>query len=121
MSIRFASTWIIFAHELARIEALGGEGLMLRQPESRYEVGRSVTLLKVKNFHDAEARVLEHLEGKAAQGAASAHARGAGRRNPVLGRNRFSDAERPAPPPVGSVITFRRTGAFRRWRSSLPI
>ncbi len=49
--------------ELARIEALGGEGLMLRQPESRYEVGRSLTLLKVKNFHDAEARVLEHLKG----------------------------------------------------------
>jgi DNA ligase-1 len=35
--------------ELARIEALGGEGLMLRQPESRYEIGRSVTLLKVKS------------------------------------------------------------------------
>src|SRR5688500_3491070 len=27
--------------ELARVEALGGEGLMLRQPGSRYEVGRS--------------------------------------------------------------------------------
>ena len=30
--------------ELARVEALGGEGLMLRQPESRYEAGRSATL-----------------------------------------------------------------------------
>ena len=50
--------------ELARIEALGGEGLMLRQPRSSYEIGRSTTLLKVKSFHDAEARVLGHLEGK---------------------------------------------------------
>ena len=33
--------------ELARIESLGGEGLMLRQPGSRYEAGRSSTLLKV--------------------------------------------------------------------------
>src|SRR4051794_29805560 len=46
--------------ELARVEAMGGEGLMLRQPGSRYEVGRSTTLLKVKSFRDAEARVLEH-------------------------------------------------------------
>src|SRR5262249_27094717 len=49
--------------ELARVEALGGEGLMMRQPGSRYEVGRSYTLLKVKNFQEAEARVLEHLPG----------------------------------------------------------
>ncbi len=94
--------------ELARIEALGGEGLMLRQPESRYEVGRSLTLLKVKTFHDAEARVLEHLKG-------------AGRHKGRLGAllveladgtqfsvgTGFSDAERGVPPPVGSVITFR--------------
>ncbi len=50
--------------ELERVESLGGEGLMLRQPGSRYEVGRSSTLLKVKNFHDAEARVIGHLVGK---------------------------------------------------------
>ncbi len=94
--------------ELARIEALGGEGLMLRQPESRYEVGRSLSLLKVKTFHDGEARVLEHLKG-------------AGRHKGRLGAllveladgtqfsvgTGFSDREREAPPPVGSVITFR--------------
>src|SRR5688572_17349424 len=49
--------------ELARVEALGDEGLMLRQPGSRYQEGRSFTLLKVKTFHDAEARVVEHLPG----------------------------------------------------------
>src|SRR5262249_46379583 len=31
--------------ELERVEALGGEGLMLRQPGSKYEAGRSSTLL----------------------------------------------------------------------------
>ncbi len=94
--------------ELARLEALGGEGLMLRRPGSKYESGRSSTLLKVKNFHDAEARVLKHLEG-------------AGRHKGRLGAlfvelpdgttfsvgTGFSDAERQNPPPVGSVITFR--------------
>src|SRR5262249_57580367 len=49
--------------ELDRLEALGGEGLMLRRAGSRYEGGRSATLLKVKRFHDAEARVLQHLAG----------------------------------------------------------
>ena len=94
--------------ELARVEALGGEGLMLRQPGSGYEVGRSVTLLKVKSFRDAEARVVDHLAG-------------AGRHKGRLGAllvelpdgTRFavgtglSDAERGAPPAVGSTITFR--------------
>ena len=36
---------------------------MLRQPGSRYEVGRSRTLLKVKSFHDAEAVVSAHHAG----------------------------------------------------------
>src|SRR5262249_55908955 len=39
--------------ELARVEALGGEGLMARRPGSKYEVGRSSSLLKVKTFRDA--------------------------------------------------------------------
>src|SRR5258708_6961448 len=46
--------------ELARVEALGGEGLMLRQPGSKYVAGRSTTLLKVKTFPDADALALCH-------------------------------------------------------------
>lgn len=94
--------------ELARVEALGGEGLMLRQPGSRYVAGRSATLLKVKTFRDAEARVIAHLPGEG---------RHAGRLGALLverpGGSRFSvgtgfsDAERAAPPPIGSVITYR--------------
>jgi DNA ligase-1 len=94
--------------ELAQLEALGGEGLMLRKPGSKYESGRSQTLLKVKNFHDAEARVLKHLEG-------------AGRHKGRLGAlfvelpdgttfsvgTGFSDKERENPPSLGSTITFR--------------
>jgi DNA ligase-1 len=94
--------------ELARVEALGGEGLMLRQPASRYEIGRSMTLLKVKSFRDDEARVVQHLPG-------------AGRHTGRLGAllvetasgTRFSigtglsDAERRDPPAIGSVVTFR--------------
>ena len=94
--------------ELARIEALGGEGLMLRQPGSKYVVGRSLTLLKIKSFHDAEARVVGHEPGAG---------RHKGRLGAVLAElpdgtkfavgTGFSDAERANPPPIGSTITFR--------------
>ena len=42
---------------LKLVEKEGAEGLMLRQPNSRYEAGRSHTLLKVKSFFDDEAKV----------------------------------------------------------------
>lgn len=94
--------------ELARIEALGGEGLMLRQPNSKYAVGRSTTLLKVKTFHDAEARVVAHEPGagkhKGRLGALLVELADGTRFSVGTG---FSDAQRGAPPPVGSTITFR--------------
>ena len=94
--------------ELARVESLGGEGLMLREPRSRYEVGRSPTLLKVKSFRDAEARVLEHLAGagrhKGRLGALLVELADGTRFSVGTG---FSDAERSAPPAIGTVITFR--------------
>lgn len=46
--------------ELAKVEAAGGEGLMLRKPGSAYEGCRSHALLKVKTFRDDEALVLGH-------------------------------------------------------------
>ena len=94
--------------ELARVESMGGEGLMLREPGSSYEIGRSSTLLKVKTFHDAEAVVLDHQAGKG---------KFKGKLGALLVRlpdgtefsvgTGFSDAERAAPPPVDSIITFR--------------
>jgi DNA ligase-1 len=94
--------------ELARIDALGGEGLMVRQPGSRYEVGRSSTLLKIKRFHDAEARVIGHLPGagrhKGRLGALDVELPDGTRFSVGTG---FSDAQRENPPAVGSLITFR--------------
>ncbi|MBA3396408.1 MAG: DNA ligase [Deltaproteobacteria bacterium] len=100
-----------FAHlkdELARVEALGGEGLMLRRPGSNYEIGRSTSLLKVKTFHDAEARVVGHAPGagkhKGRLGALICELPGKVRFNVGTG---FTDLERQAPPAIGSIITFR--------------
>ena len=49
--------------ELDRVNKEGGEGLMLRDPESKYENRRSHSLLKVKTFHDDEATVLGYKPG----------------------------------------------------------
>jgi DNA ligase-1 len=94
--------------ELARIESLGGEGLMLRQPGSKYVAGRSASLLKVKTFHDAEAVVVGHQAGAG---------RHKGRMGALLVRlpdgtkfavgTGFSDREREKPPAIGATVTFR--------------
>ena len=81
---------------------------MLREPGSRYEAGRSNTLLKVKQFHDAEARVLEHLPGtgrhKGRLGALLVALADGTQFSVGTG---FTDVQRENPPPVGSTITFR--------------
>ena len=49
--------------QLQKVIAKGGEGVMLRDPESKYEGRRSEKLLKVKKFDDAEATVIGHENG----------------------------------------------------------
>jgi DNA ligase-1 len=94
--------------ELAHVEGLGGEGLMMRRAGSRYEAGRSSTLLKVKSFKDAEARVLKHLEGsgrhKGRLGALLVEMADGTQFSVGTG---FSDRERENPPSVGSLVTVR--------------
>jgi DNA ligase-1 len=94
--------------ELQRVEAMGGEGLMLREPGSAYVAGRSSTLLKVKTFHDAEAVVIGHEAG------AGRHKGRLGALNVRLPNGTtfsvgtgFSDRERANPPAIGATITFR--------------
>lgn len=94
--------------ELARVLSLGGEGLMLRQPGSRYEAGRSSTLLKIKQALETEARVIGHQPGT------GKHRGRLGALLAVLPDGTqfavgtgFTDAQREAPPPIGQCITFR--------------
>ena len=94
--------------ELARIISLGGEGLMLRRPASRYEVGRSSTLLKLKSFSELDAQVVEHVPGqgrhRGRMGALLVQLSNGLRFNVGTG---FTDAQRETPPTVGTIITVR--------------
>jgi len=97
--------------ELSRIERLGGEGVVVRNPSAPYAAGRSAQVLKVKSSQDAEALVITHLPGK-------------GRLSGMMGAllvalpdgtrfrigSGFTDAQRRQPPAPGTVITFRYRG-----------
>lgn len=89
----------------------GGEGLMLHRADAAYVTGRAEVLCKLKPAHDAEAVVLAHRPGRG---------RHAGRMGALQVRTDdgvtfdlgggFSDAQRTAPPPVGSRVVFRHQG-----------
>ena len=89
----------------------GGEGLMLHRGASLYRAERNQDLLKVKPFDDADAKVVAHRPGKG---------RNAGRLGALLvettdGRrfklgSGLTDAQRKAPPPIGSWVSYRYNG-----------
>lgn len=110
------------SRELKRIEALGGEGIMLRRRGSAYTTGTSRDILKVKTHSDMEAVVIAHLAGKG---------RNEGKMGSLLvklpgSRTRFkigtgfSDEIRENPPPVGSLITFKHYGFYRSGTPRFP-
>ena len=104
---------------LAQTVSQGGEGLMLHLASAPYSTGRSDVLIKLKPYLDTEATVIGHRTGKGkylGQLGALQVQTPEGRRF-FIGTG-FSDAQRLAPPPLGSSITYRyrdltRTGLPR--------
>lgn len=98
----------ILENKMNEVIAIDGEGIILRDPKSMYENRRTKTMLKVKKFHDAEAKVI-------------GTERGTGRLEGLMGAIRvrneqgiefkigsgFNDKERAKPPKIGSVVTYR--------------
>lgn len=90
------------------IKKLGGEGLMLREPASKYVQGRSSSLLKIKSFHDGEAEVLAYEDGKGKYVGMV----GALRCRMASGKmfkvaSGLSDEQRDKPPAIGSIIVYK--------------
>lgn len=88
-----------------------GEGLVLRNPESLYETGRSFNALKVKRFDDMEGTVVGYRPGKGKYlgmvGALWVEIESGLRFYVGTG---LTDQERITPPAVGSMITFKYQG-----------
>ena len=96
---------------LDEVVAGGGEGLMLHRADAPYRTGRSASLLKLKPLHDAEALVVGHVAGRGRHAGrmGALRVRSAAGVDVLLGTG-FSDAERGAPPPLGSWVTFTHRG-----------
>jgi DNA ligase-1 len=96
---------------LSNVLNSGGEGLMLHRGEAYYQTKRSKDLMKLKKYQDAEAVVIDHLQGKG---------RNAERLGVLLVKTQegiifkigtgFSDAERENPPAIGETITYKYIG-----------
>lgn len=99
------------AELMRRLEAVvraGGEGLMLHRADAPYITGRNDALLKLKPWLDAEAVVVGHVPGKGKYAGLT----GALEMEMPDGKrfrlgSGLSDAQRHAPPPVGTRLTYR--------------
>ena len=99
---------IHLANQLKMIEAKGGEGLVLRNPDSLYETGRSPNALKVKSFDDMEAKVIGYSPGKGKyQGKVGALWVEIDAKTRFYIGSGLTDKERATPPPIGSLVTFK--------------
>jgi len=103
--------------KLAAVIAKGGEGLMLRKPDSLYEYKRTSSLLKVKEMHDAEAVVIGYEDGTGKYrdmcGSLVCEYRG----KMFKCGSGLTDKQRTNPPRIGSMITF---GYFEIGSTGVP-
>jgi DNA ligase-1 len=100
-----------FKKDLQKVLSMKGEGLMVRQPKSHYERKRSNTILKVKDFHDTEGKIVGYENGK-------------GKYTKMVGKlilktrsgetvkvgSGLTDEMRKNPPPIGATVTFKYMG-----------
>ena len=99
------------AKHLTDIESRGGEGLMLRNPNADYKLGRSWDLIKVKSFDDCEAEVIGYYPGEGKyEGMAGGLVCKLNDGTEFEVGTGLSDKDRSNPPAVGKKITINYMG-----------
>lgn len=106
---------------LEKVMAMGGEGLVLRDPLTPYYSGRTDDALKYKSFIDADCRVLSIIEGKGklegSMGALSCDYQG----KVIKIGSGFSSQQRNSPPKIGTVISFKYYGLTHLGNPKYPV
>lgn len=102
--------------------SLGGEGLMLQHKDALYRQGRTVNLLKLKKFDDAEAVVIAYKAGKGkyAGMVGSLKLRMHNGLEFYVGSG-LTDDLRANPPPLGSLVTYRHQGFTDKGLPRFPV
>lgn len=96
---------------LAKVESLGGEGVIIKNPTLPFRPGRSPHILKVKNFSDMEGTVIAHNPGSGAfkgmLGSLTLQLE-----NGIVFKlgTGFTIEQRRHPPPLGAIVTFKHQG-----------
>ncbi|MBE2898899.1 DNA ligase [Pasteurellaceae bacterium 20609_3] len=95
---------------LADIEQLGGEGVVVRNPNMPYQHGRSSQILKVKSRFDDECTVVRHIAGKGQFAGMLGAVSCVNQYGVFKIGSGFSLEQRQNPPAVGSTITYQYQG-----------
>ena len=108
--------------KLSNVIALGGEGLVVRNPNTPYQTGRSSSALKVKQYQDTECTVIAYKAGKGKYTGKT----GALQCQLTSGIRFFvgsglSDQQRQTPPKIGSLITFKYYGLTKNNKPRFPV
>lgn len=95
---------------LKEVEAKGGEGVVVRNPNAPYERKRSQQILKLKPVYDEECRVIAHHQGKGQFAAVLGSVTCENERGRFRIGSGFNLEDRRNPPPIGSMITYKYRG-----------
>ena len=95
---------------LAQVESLGGEGIVLRNPEAPYERKRSGQILKLKSYLDEECTVIAYNPGKGQFANALGSVTCENHRGQFRIGSGFKLEDRVNPPPIGAQITYKYRG-----------
>ncbi|MCK4441930.1 MAG: DNA ligase, partial [Sulfurovaceae bacterium] len=107
---------------LKEIEAKGGEGVVVHDPNSPYIAKRTSKALKVKSFYDTECKVTRYIKGhgkfKGMLGSLECRLD-----NGTLFKigSGFTNQERKNPPPIGSIITFKYKEFTKYGKPRFPV
>ena len=107
---------------LSEVEKGGGEGVVVRHPDSKYVSKRDPNSLKVKSFQDAECEVVEHHkgEGKYKNSFGSLTCKNDEGVMFDIGSG-FSESERKNPPAIGSKITYKFQELTKGGKPQFPV
>lgn len=108
--------------EMKKVVGQGGEGMIIRNPDSYYEYRRSKDMLKVKQSHDAEAVVLKTIKGtgRCSNMMGAIMVRNAEGIEFKIGSG-FTDSDRRKPPKIGSIVTYKYYELTKNGKPRFPI
>lgn len=97
--------------QLIQLNQVGGEGLMLRDPDALYLATRSKALIKYKSYQDGEAEVVGYSpgQGKYQNMVGALVVKDAQGRLFKLGSG-LTEQQRAEPPAIGSMVHYRYNG-----------